>query len=385
MATTYQQLIKEANSYISRAKQAEDMANFDTFPGAENDKPVPSDAKKPDPKVKEEGPASARTTDGAKPGSDAEPLNDHLYEADEPVLNPTKKDMQTADANAKEASVNTVTAIANKVLHLAVKKAQANRQAAQHGHMDISQAILSKIAEARNGALNPDLAKLAAAYIKGNNDGTNFFYKYAQAIQDAQDDAASERQGSDDALSAIGAAASAGGEDGTGVAGGDIGTDGDEEVPSDIQPDELVGAVQSLVEDGSISPDDGQQILGEVLSASDVEPSEEEIAEALSDGISSGEISPEQAQTLIGQLQSEGVDPSTASDISGDISGTCGDGTCDSDKKDEADGAAMADSAIQDAADEQLGEEDSQKAAEYTDALNAVNRANVYLKNRYSL
>ena len=183
----------------------------------------------------------------------------------------------------------------------------------------------------------------------------------------------------------LGAAASAGGEDGTGDAGGDIGTDGDEEVPSDIQPDELVGAVQSLVEDGSISPDDGQQILGEVLSASDVEPSEEEIAEALSDGISSGEISPEQAQTLIGQLQSEGVDPSTASDISEDISGTCGDGTCDSDKKDEADGAAMADSAIQDAADEQLGEEDSQKAAEYTDALNAVNRANVYLKNRYSL
>lgn len=132
MTSNVKMILDEVNARIklAEAKTAEDPSNFDSFPGAENDKPVPAETKKPDPEVKEEGPASRTEVDGAEPGSDAPVQQDHLYEADEPVLTPEKKPAESDDANAKEASANPdVTKVATDILGI-IKGAMAKKAAA---------------------------------------------------------------------------------------------------------------------------------------------------------------------------------------------------------------------------------------------------------------
>lgn len=122
MTSNVRMILNEVNARIklAEAKTAEDPSNFDSFPGAENDKAVPAETKKPDPEVKEEGPASRTEATGATPGSDDKVNQDHLYEADEPVLTPEKKPAESADANAKVAAAKDanpeITKVASEIL-----------------------------------------------------------------------------------------------------------------------------------------------------------------------------------------------------------------------------------------------------------------------------
>ena len=51
MTSNVKMILDEVNARIklAEAKTAEDPSNFDSFPGAENDKPVADEKKKPDP------------------------------------------------------------------------------------------------------------------------------------------------------------------------------------------------------------------------------------------------------------------------------------------------------------------------------------------------
>ena len=122
MTSNVRMILNEVNARIklAEAKTAEDPSNFDSFPGAENDKAVPAETKKPDPEVKDEGPASRTEASGATPGSDDKVNQDHLYEADQPVLTPEKKPADSADANAKVAEAKDanpeITKVASDIL-----------------------------------------------------------------------------------------------------------------------------------------------------------------------------------------------------------------------------------------------------------------------------
>ena len=134
MTSNVRMILNEVNARIklAEAKTAEDPSNFDAFPGAENDKPVAAETKKPDPEVKDEGPASRTEASGAEPGSDDKVNQDHLYEADQPILTPEKKPTDSADANAKVAEAKEqnpeVTKIASEIMSVIkdalTKKAQ---------------------------------------------------------------------------------------------------------------------------------------------------------------------------------------------------------------------------------------------------------------------
>ena len=139
MTSNVRMILNEVNARIklAEAKTAEDPSNFDAFPGAENDKPVAAETKKPDPEVKDEGPASRTEASGAEPGSDDKVNQDHLYEADQPILTPEKKPTDSADANAKVAESKEqnpeVTKIASEIMSVIkdalTKKAQEAKPA----------------------------------------------------------------------------------------------------------------------------------------------------------------------------------------------------------------------------------------------------------------
>lgn len=333
---TVSQIIKEMEAFSknAREKAAEDTANFDSFPGAENDNPVPSDAKKPDPEVKKEGPASERTTDGAQPGSDAKPLNDHLYEADEPVLNPAKKDMESSDANAKEASLK-ANAYGNKILKLATRVAfqRKQAQAAQHGRIDLNSAIFDKIAN--NNAAT--LAGQAEWFKRGQEDAKDAQLGVEDAIQGIQN-ASDEQLGAETAAQGIQDAANEASE-------------GDADGAGEIQPDEAVQAIGELVNDGQLDPNQGMELLGNIIESCEDAPTSEDIGDAIAESVDNGEISQEDAQSLIGQLQGDGVSPEDAA-----ADGFCDDGSCDNGQ--------------------------GQKEAEYAEAVDTVNRANAFFAGR---
>lgn len=351
MTTNVKMILDEVNARIklAEAKTAEDPSNFDSFPGAEKEKPVPAEAKKPDPEVKEEGPASRTEVAGAEPGSDAAILNDHLYEADEPVLNPDKTPITSADAFTD--APNEVSKTAADILNIIKNNIKEKR--AENDTMSLNDNILNKIASVK------------AAREAGAADALAFI-KLAQeqaAAEEAAANEAAEAQGAADAEAAInGAAAAADAEAGA--------ADADAEVT----PEEVVQAVSDLVEEGQISEEEGAEVInnivanvaGEADTAEDAPVDEEQIAEGIAQAIENGELTEEEAQQLVSELVDAGADEGLPEDLA----------AAEGEVAPEDQGAADAEAAIADAADaaasEEQGAADADKAVAEAAAAEAA-------------
>ena len=131
----------------------------DSMPGAENDKPVTVPNEDPEVNDGSMGPKSSRSTEGA--GDDRKITAGDLFEAGEPVVTPEKKPLETADANAKEASAKNY---ANEILELihgtqkkasAPEKAPANEAAAPEKKPEAP----AKTDEAKEASLNLELTR----------------------------------------------------------------------------------------------------------------------------------------------------------------------------------------------------------------------------------
>ena len=99
----------------------------DSMPGAENDKPVTVPNEDPEVNDGSMGPKSSRSTEGA--GDDRKITAGDLFEAGEPVVTPEKKPLETADANAKEASAKNYANEILELIHGTQKKASAPEKA----------------------------------------------------------------------------------------------------------------------------------------------------------------------------------------------------------------------------------------------------------------
>ena len=393
MTSNVKMILDEVNARIklAEAKTAEDPSNFDSFPGAENDKPVSAETKKPDPEVKEEGPASRTEVTGAEPGSDAPVQQDHLYEADEPVLTPEKKPAESDDANAKEASANPdVTKVATDILSIikgamakkaAAKPAEAKKagkpeektaeakkadkpeektaaapvskttkpeKKAENNMISLEQKILDKIASvrmAKQAGANDAAALIKAAndYNRGAQDAVALLTKLAQdaGMQTP------EEAGAADAEAGIADAAAAAGDAGA----------ADEQVT----PEEVAQAVGELVQEGQISEEDAAELIGQIdggEGGGEGDVSEDEIAEGIAQAIESGELSEDEAQQLVQELVDAGADESVADQVAAD--GDAGAAAEDAGAAAEEAGAADAEAALADAA----AADEAQKTAE---------------------
>lgn len=389
-------ILDEVNARIklAEAKTAEDPSNFDSFPGAENDKAVPAETKEPDPEVKDEGPASRTEVSGAEPGSDVPLQQDHLYEADEPVLTPEKKPAESDDANAKEAAANPdVTKVASDILNIiksnmakkpTVEKTAAAKPAAEKtaaakapeakapekkaenkekDMISLGDKILDKIASARMakqaGANDAaELVKAASEYNRGAADATALIQKLAQAL--AAEEAAAQGAdagagtGAEPTPEELGAAdAEAGIADAAAAAGGEGGEAGASE--EEVTPEEVVEAVQELVQEGQISEEDAASVVSELgadAGAGDEKVTEDQIAEGIAQAIESGEMTEDEAQQLVQELVDAGADESVAEQVASDAGDTAG--AAEAEAAGEADaaealGAADAENALADA------------------------------------
>ena len=374
MTTNVKMILDEVNARIklAEAKTAEDPSNFDSFPGAENDKKVPSGTKKPDPEVKEEGPASRTEVDGAEPGSDVKNQQDHLYEADEPVLTPEKKPAETDDANAKEASANPeVTKTAAEILGIIrqglTNTAKKPEKRAENNMINLGSSIMDKIASVRmakqagaNGAMQ--LIKAAQDYNQGAADARAMIQKVAQAMAEQEAAAAQDAQdaGAADAAEAAGAAdadaaiADAAAQD---AAASDTGAE------DPVTPEEVAQAVGELVQEGQISQEDAAQLIsqmegGEAAGDEGDDIDEDQLAEGIAQAIESGEITEDEAQQLVQELVGAGADDSLQEQVADAGSAEA---TPDDAAAAEAAGAADAEAAV---ADAQKTAEALQKQAE---------------------
>ena len=344
MTTNVKMILDEVNARIklAEAKTAEDPSNFDSFPGAESEKPVPAEAKKPDPEVKDEGPASRTEVDGAEPGSDAKVLNDHLYEADEPVLNPNKQPVDSDDAFA-DTTNNEVSKTAADILNIIKNNIKEKR--AENATMSLNGNILNKIASVQ--AARQQGAADALALIKmaqeqaAAEDAAQSEAAGAAAADEALADAAAEEQGAEDADAAVADVAAA---DAEGA-----------EAPEGVTPDEVVQAVSDLVEEGQISEEEGAEVINNIVSgvageaegAEDEAPvDEEELAQGIADAIENGDLTEEEAQQLVTELVSAGADEELPEDLAEA-----------QEAAPEEQGAADAEAAIADAAEGAASEE----------------------------
>ena len=348
----------DARIKIAEAKTAEDPSNFDSFPGAENDQKVDSELKKPDPEVKDEGPASRTETTGAEPGSDAKVQQDNKYEADEPVLAPEKKPAESADAEAKEASAD-VKKVASDILGIIRgsldKKAKCDPPKANPANpakpaktekkakaqtMSLEDKILDKIASVRmskqaaaseydRGVSDAiSLIKSAEEYNRGAADAEALIYKLAQALEEtansadaAEEGAAAgetpEEAGAADAEAAIADAAQAAQE----APAGDQGAAGaGEDLGGDVTPEEVAEAVQELVQEGQISDEEAATIAAQLEggdAGGEGPVDEEQLAEGIAQAIESGEITEDEAQQLVQELVGAGADESLQDEVAG--------------------------------------------------------------------
>lgn len=356
MTTNVKMILDEVNARIklAEAKTAEDPSNFDSFPGAESEKPVPAEAKKPDPEVKDEGPASRTEVAGAEPGSDAKVLNDHLYEADEPVLNPNKQPVDSDDAFA-DTTNNEVSKTAADILNIIKNNIKEKR--AENATMSLNGNILNKIASVQ--AARQQGAADALALIKmaqeqaAAEDAAQSEAAGAAAADEALANAAAEEQGAEDADAAVADAAAA-----------------DAEAPEGVTPDEVVQAVSDLVEEGQISEEEGAEVINNIVSGvagedegaeAEAPVDEEELAQGIADAIENGDLTEEEAQQLVTELVSAGADEELPEDLA------------------EAQGAADAEAAIADAAEgaaaEQQGAADADAAVAAAAQEAAANEA----------
>lgn len=336
-----------------------------SMPGSENDKPAPSEATNPDKEVadKDVGGEKNRSIADAKPGSDAPVTQSGLYEADEPVLTPDKKPVDSEDYKAKTASDlanNMVSKILNakKAAAQPAKAAQpaqaaqpaapAKQAAAGKDTIQLDMEVMAKIASI---ALADEEGQIAIEKCLHKRAGADFtaelfgvlekraaekqaqldFEKGAQDAEAMLGDL-EEAQGAADAEEALAGAAAEGGDEGAPEDAGldDAGLEGggDEEVPdlSQFSADQLAEAAQELAADGTITQDDADAII-EAVSESAAEEggeddlSEEEMADAFDQAMANGQLTEEDAQAIIQQLSDEGADGGAVEELAGDVGG----------------------------------------------------------------
>lgn len=332
----------------------------ESIPGSEHDKPAPAEAQKPDENVKDEtaGGEATRTVEGAQPGSDNKPLEPQLLEANEPVLTPEKKPLDSADANAKEASANSIISfVLEKTKAQPAQKqaaapaapapapapataAPAQKQAAPAPApaAPAAQAAPAKKDDGEKSASTPErlqldtgiLAKIAAhmladeegaqmvEYVLSKKAGAEFAQKTMGALRkeseyfDAQraefekgaqaaEEALQEEAGAndvdaliDDAAAQAGEGAPAEGEDLLGAGEGD---------DAPFTPEEVNAELENLVNEGVITPEQVQEFLQEADSDPMNGMSEEDIAEGVDALIEDGDLSPEVAEQLLARLE----------------------------------------------------------------------------------
>lgn len=416
----------------SRTKTAADITSEDivgqdpgSMPGSENDKKVPEEMKTPDPEVKDEtvGGAENYSSEGASPGSDNPKLEPQLLEADEPVLTPEKKPLDSTDVDAKTAAAgnNLVDFILKaQERELAAKKAESSKQtapdkatpekqaapakdtkaapekqAAPTDDIVLTNSVMAKIAavvlsrqEGRElvqrflaEAAGEDFAKQAMDTMGLVGRQANELSEFEKGAQDAEAMLGDmeEAQGAQDAEQAIAdagaaeqAAGDAGAEMDAGAALEGAGEEGAEGGDEGFTDEEVLEAIQEMVENGEITEDQAAQLLeGAGVSedeAGDEEVTEDDIAEALVEGIQSGEISPEVAQEIVSELSGE-TSPDEAQELATDVG----------EAEPAAEGAAAAEgeapAADEPAADEPAAEEPAPEEAKEASVKRAAAHA----------
>jgi hypothetical protein len=351
MATLIRDLMNQVEAFCKEAgeRESENITGQDpdSMPGSENDKNIPEGATKDDPKVKDEtiNNTDARNLDGATPGSDA-PVVEKGLESSEAVLNPDKKPLDTADANAKEAS-----ALGNNLVSmiLGAKKAAAEKKAAEEkkaapaekkaepsAKITVDMAMMAKIAaitladEEGQLAVQSALTKRAGAEFAAEVFGIlekraaeeRARYEFEKGAQDAEAMIGDlqEAQGAADAEAALAGAADAA------PAEPAMGADEAAAALNDFSADEVAEAVQELADEGQIDPATAQQVAEAVQGAAAAEGastdvSEDDLADALTEAIDSGELTVEDAQALISSLSEGASDGAAVEELKSDVAG----------------------------------------------------------------
>lgn len=364
MADTIGALISELDAFCKTAeeRESENITGISpsSLPGAENDKKIPAGATKADPKVSDPQINSSgnRTLNGAKNGGDFPASNANTYKADEPVLTPDTKALDSTDANAKEAADK-----GNNIVDFILgKKAASKKQASNitNGNpekINVDMSLLAKIAAI---TLADEEGQFAVQQALTKRAGANF----AAEVLDTLEKRAEEQEqldfikGAADAEALIGDAEEAqGAADAEELMADGIGQEKGccEETPDtenqgsdsldDYSPDEIIEAVQELADDGTIPQEQALEVISAVSGAAQEdgnpgEVSEEDLAEAIVEAVESGELSEEDAQALVEAIAEES-----------DVSDTTDEALADSVA--EAQGAADAEEAIGDVAEAQ--------------------------------
>jgi hypothetical protein len=378
MADTIGALISELDAFCKTAEERESEnitgTSPSSLPGAENDKKIPTGATKADPKVSDPQINSSgnRTLTGAKNGGDFPASNANTYKADEPVLTPDTKALDSTDANAKEAAYK-----GNNIVDFILGKKASSKKSASYNHaaepITVDMALMAKIAaitladEEGQFAVQQALTKRAGAEfaeevldtLEKRAEEEELNYAWIKGAEDAEQMIGNiqEAQGAADAEEALGNAAEAQGVADAEEAMGDVEDaecdenaecdqdDEDDGELDDYSPDEIIEAVQELADEGTIPPEQAQEVISAVSGAAQEdgnpgEVSEEDLAEAIVEAVESGELSEEDAQALVEAIAEES-----------DVSDTTDEALADSVA--EAQGAADAEEAIGDVAEAQ--------------------------------
>ena len=358
MADTIGALISELDAFCKTAgdQESENITGQDpgSMPGSENDKPIPAGATASDPKVKDktiDRPATDSVS-GARPGADFPANNINEYQADETVLNPDRKALDSTDVNAKTAA-SRGNSIVDFILKskekqsVPQKEAAAQKQAAPaQDTISLDMALMAKIAaitladEEGQMAVQAALTKRAGAEFA--NDVLDALEKraaeeeaYAEFVKGAQDAEAmigdlQEAQGAADAEQALGDLQEAQGaaDAEAALAGGADAMDLDQAAAEldNYSADEIVEAVQELAQEGQIPPDQAEAVIQAVSEAAQGEGdpgevTEEDLAEALVEAIESGELSQEDAQALVQAIAEESGDAAADQALAADVAG----------------------------------------------------------------
>jgi len=375
MADTIKDWMDEVKAYVKEAgeRESENITgqDVDSLPGAEHDKDIPSGAKTPTDALKDDtiDNMKNRNLNGAEPGSDV-PVVDEGYTAEESVLTPDKKPLDTADANAKEASA--LDSLGNSLVDMILKKkaaapakAQEEKQpvqkqavqkqaapAAQPEKITVDMGMLAKIAaitladEEGQFAVQQALTKRAGAefakevieLLEKQAAEEQAQYEFEKGAQDAESMIGDlqEAQGAQDAEAALGDAAEAqgaadaeaalaGGEGGD-VGGGELSPEEAASALDEFSADEIVEAVQDLASEGTIDQETAAAITQAVSEGAQDEGapddiSEDDVAEAITEAIESGELSEEDAQALVQAISEQSDSPEASEALAGDVAG----------------------------------------------------------------
>lgn len=391
---------KIANETLAADPEA--LVGVDSMPGAEHDKPVPADAKKPDPEVAQGQPEGAESASGAVNGGDAKPLNEGKLEMDQPLENPEQKPLVSDDAlTAKTANEHLVSLVGDLLkdlkgeeksascggggaTHAAAPAKPAEKKDEKDGEGKEPEKQVAKVAEPirlDDETINK-IAAAQAAFMLGREAADKALKKTAEAkksltpemaralikescIKAAQADGldpAAAAAAADNAMLTAGmpaadaaatdaaAADAAAADAGADASAADAGaTAAEAEIPEDVTEEELATAIVDLVQSGELDVDTAKAIVEEIAGDdASAGPTEDQAAEIIAQGLESGEITPEQAQQIAAAV--EGGDAAQAEPAPADAEAQ---GAAPSDA--EAQGAAAAEEAVQDAKDEAAG------------------------------